>query len=755
MSNSDIISQELNERVRLLSSSTGKQDSYYQDTSYDDRETEGAGLLDFWRIIMVIRRWWWAIALIVTLITAITAVILFRITPIYKATTLLEVKQEERNIVDVSAVESVIADNEFLTTQIELLQSESLIQETIESLNLLSDPYLVDLDDETWALMPRERRLRALTKRFKRNLKVRPVGRSRLMELSFEHSDSSKSAQIANTMVETYLANGLTRKFEATAFARDFLRERLTTVRASLELAERSLVDYATENNLITANNENTRNNSSSLDMDSLQVLNSELTAASIARVEAQVAYEQSLQSQENTSRTALVGNESVEKLQSRLIELRAEYTNQLAFFKPQYPAMKELNDRIELFEKEIDLRSNEVTLAAQAELKMTFDRALAKEEDLIRRVSGLKGSVVDLREKSVDYNILKRQVETERTQYEALLQRLKEVSVADNLGSNLVEVVDQAQIPNQPFKPNRFQGIALALLLSSIFGFGAAYTLEGLDDHVKGPEDVKVKLGQVVMGVIPVSEIPEDFTLELADPRSSVAEAYASLRTNLQFSGSDGGPRVIQVTSTRSGEGKSVSSFATALRFAGVGKKVLLIDADMRLPTFSDMGGKSIGLSGVLTSLSDIAQEIIKTQHENLYLLPSGPIPPNPSEILAQDRFDQIIAYAREHFDYIMVDSPPVLGLADALILGAKVDATLLVVEAGQLRTPNVKTTIERLKGSGTKVLGVILTKYTATSQGYMDYYQYAYGDADKAYKAKSNKKKTKKIPKSKLNIT
>ena len=749
MSDSSPISQNLREHTEFNPTQRLNDAS-----AYDETQAEGGGLLDFWRIILVIRRWWWVIALIVALITAITAAILFRITPIYKATTLLEVKQEERNIVDVSAVDSVIADNEFLNTQIELLQSENLIKQTIENLNLLADPYFVDLDDEDWMAMPRDRRLRALVQRFKRNLRVKQVGRTRLMELSFEHSDPSKASLIANTIVDTYLDDGLSRKFESTAFARNFLRERLAAVRDSLETAERSLVAYATENNIITANNENTSNTSSSLDMDSLQVLSSELTAAGVARVEAQVAYEQSLLPEEGGMMTALLDNDAVEKLQSRLVELNDEYNQKRAFFKPAHPEMIELKTRIETFKKEIEQQSTEVTSAARMEAKLAYDRARAKEEDLSRRVAGLKGSVVDLREKSVDYNILKRQVETERTQYEALLQRLKEVSVADNLSSNLIEVVDKAQIPNLPFKPNRFQGIMLAFLLSSVVGFGAAYTLETVDDHVKGPEDVKKKLGQVVMGVIPIGELPDDFVAELANSRSAVAEAYASLRTNLQFSGPDGGPRVIQVTSTRSGEGKSVTSLATALRFAGVGKKVLLIDADMRLPTFSDLRASSIGLSGLLTSRADIGNEIVETSHANLSLLPSGPIPPNPSEILAQDRFNEIVDYARKYFDYILVDSPPVLGLADALILGANVDATVVVVESGNLRTPNVKITLERLMSSGTKVLGVVLTKYKANSLGYLDYYQYAYGDADEAYKPKSKKKTKAQAAKKKLDI-
>ena len=260
--------------------------------------TEDTGLLDPLYLFRVLRKWWWLIALIVTAVTAISTIILFRLTPIYKATTLLEIKQEERNIVDVSAVESVIVDKEFLTTQIELLKSESLIEETIESLNLLADPALVPIDDEGWVSLPREKRLRSLVQIFKRNLGVQPVNRSRLIELSFEHANARKSALIANTMAENFLTKGMSRKFNTTAFARNFLEERLEAVRTSLETAERDLVAYATESDIITVNSRGPGDNANSLDMDALRVLTAELTAAEISRVEAQAAYEESLKSQ-------------------------------------------------------------------------------------------------------------------------------------------------------------------------------------------------------------------------------------------------------------------------------------------------------------------------------------------------------------------------------------------------------------------------------------------------------------------------
>lgn len=701
------------------------------------------GLIDIRKIFVVLRRWWWLIALIMTAITLMTAVMLFRTTPIYKATSLLEIRQEERNVIDVSEIESVIVDQEFLNTQIELLQSESLIAETVQSLNLLTDPYLAPLGSESWAGLTRDQRLSTVVNSFENKLTVSVVGRSLLIRVSFEHPDANKAALITNALTENYINTGLARKFNATKFAREFLEDRLRTVRTSLEKAERELVAYATQNDIIIVDGEDTRESSGSLDMTALKTLNEALTTASLERVSAQTAYEQS----ESSSFSAdVLSNQALARLRADRVALNSEYLEKQAIFMPGFPEMVELKARIDLFDQEIATKTGEIVQAQREQLKREFEQAQVREQDLRARVAALKVSVVDVREKSIDYNIFKRQVETERTQYDALLQRLKEVSVSDDLGSNLVEVVDTAQAPRNPFKPNRMRGIALALLLSGALGFGVAYILELMDNHVKGPEDVKSKLGQILMGAIPLTKTPDDLLQTLSDPQSGLAESYGSLRTNLQYSGPDGGPRVIQMTSTRSGEGKSVTSLAIALRFAGAGKKTLLIDADMRLPTFlANPAQPTIGLSGVLTTRTDIAREIQTTTHNNLDLLPSGSGVPNPAELLSSARFDELLAHARSSYDYVVVDGPPVLGLADAPVIGAKVDATLMIVESKGLRTPNIKAAIERLSYSGTKILGVVLTKYKAQSKGYGDYYQYAYGDAANTYKTPKKQTKTK----------
>ncbi|MEM7727806.1 MAG: polysaccharide biosynthesis tyrosine autokinase [Pseudomonadota bacterium] len=680
---------------------------------------QSGGIIQIGYLIGVALRRWWIIALIGTLITSAAIVLLMRATPIYSAKGLLEVRQAERNVINVSEVESVVADQEFLTTQVELLQSDTIIEDTIESMNMLDE--LLDAVDDA-VPQSRDMRMQLAMEVFKGSLSVRSVGRSRLIQVSFEHPDPQVAADTVNTLTDVYIAGAIDRRFSATEYARDFLETRLGTVRKSLEEAERQLVSYAIANDIILVDNEAANNSSETLDGSALRTLSEQLNEATSERIAAQNNFEQS---KTEAFASQFLGDDELSRLREERIKLTSEYRDKLATFRPEYPEMQELQERIALFNREIEQRAASIVGAKRAELERDFNLARMFEQDLAARVETLKNNVTDMRSKSINYNILLRQVETERAQYEALLQRLKEVSVTDNLGSNLVEIVDRARPPLEPAKPNKPLGALLAAIFSGLLGFAVAYIVDILDNRIKKPEDVKEKLSQIILGVIPVTQDSEEIVDELENPQSIIAEAYATLRTNVQHSGADGGPRVIQTTSTRSGEGKSASSLGLALRMAGVGHRVLLIDADMRRPTFLNPAA-SVGLSGVLTTTTDFAGAITPTKFDNMWLLPSGSHVPNPSELLASSRFDKLLAYCRKEYDYVFLDSPPVLGLADALILGGKADASLMVVEAGTQRTPNVKDSLNRLANGGAKILGVVLTKFKMQSARYDQYYNY-----------------------------
>lgn len=701
------------------------------------------------KLYTLFKKWWWAISLIAVLSAVGTYFYTGRITPEFRGKVTVEVKQKEQTIVNVEGIQSVTANQEFLKTQIELLKSRKLMLAVAEQLNLASAKDMLSSEE---LMLPREKRLKEVVDILQERLTVLPVGRSRLITISFEHPNKERTALIPNTIIDTFISDTDQGKIDSTDRAKSFLKDQLQLAKESLGHAEEQLISYAEKNNLLILGNDENKNISSSLDTEALIQLNSELTIAKTARIKAEQAF---LLIKLEGGGVETISDDTILKLKNQKIELESEYAENATIYKPAHPKMLQLQSRIDLYKDKIAQRAGQIREKNLSKYRTEYELALKLENSLKQRVDKLKKSVIDLRTKSIEYSLLRRNVEIERTQYNSILQRLKEVSVSDDLGSNLVQVVDYAEVPVAPFKPNRLFLSFLAGLLAVALAAALAFAFDFFDDRIKVPDDVKNKLNQILMGVIPVIKNDDDFEEILADPQSVIAEAYATLRTNLQYSGPNGGPRVIQITSTRASEGKSTSSFGLALRLAGTGSRTLLIDADLRRPTFKGIKGK-IGLSDLLTSNASLSAAIINSKFDkNLNFITSGVTVVNPSEILSTNRLDELIEIARNEYDHVIIDSPPVLGLADAPTIGAKVDATLVVVEAEKLYTKNVIASLDRLKISGTNILGIVLTKLNSSKTTYGEYY-YSYNYSNLAsQKHKRKGGKSTQLPKRKLDIS
>jgi capsular exopolysaccharide synthesis family protein len=317
--------------------------------------------------------------------------------------------------------------------------------------------------------------------------------------------------------------------------------------------------------------------------------------------------------------------------------------------------------------------------------------------------------------------------VDTNRALYDALLQRYKEIGVGAGVGTTTVSIVDRAEPPGGPYKPNLMLNLLIGLALGLAAGLGAALALEFLNDTIKTPDDVREKLRLPSLGIIPKKKGSDALAEELKDQSSAISEAYFSLRTSLQFTTDSGAPKSLLITSTRAAEGKSSTTLALAQNFARLGNKVLLIDGDLRKPAFVTGVEPDEGLSKLLTNAEPLDKHILQTQFEKLWLLPCGPLPPNPAELLASPRLKAILAEALTRFDMVIVDGPPVLGLADGPLLSGVCRATLLVVESGKTRTKAALDAITRLKASGGHIVGAVLTKFRAQAHGYG--YGYGYG--------------------------
>ena len=681
-------------------------------------------LAEVWRVLT---KWWWLIAsvVVVCLLAAVAASLM--VAPEYRAQTVLEVNREGVQAVQMGQVDAMqIGDREFMTTQAGLLRSRALAERVARSLNIAANADYVPQD------LPRDARDRIAADMVAASVTVNPIRDSRLIELTVEHTDPQLTARIADAYADNFIQSNLERRFEATSYARNFLEQRLATIRNRLEETERQLVAYAQAQGIVTLNVDSGTGeggrSEQSLDAASLVALDNALNEARAERI----AAEQTLRQARARASTQVIENPTVQTLTSRRAELQAEYQEKLGLFQPDYPAMQQLRARIAALDSAIA----QATRSVGSSLEGEYQAAVGRERQLQAQVDRLRGAVMDLRERSIQYTILQREVDTNRALYDALLQRYKEVGVGSGVGTNVVSVIDRAQVPGAPFKPNLPFNIFVGLIAGLIIGVGSAFALEWMDDTIKTPDDVTAKLGIPALGVIPKADKNTPIQEQLADSRSQVSEAYQSVRTSLQFSTAHGVPKSLLITSTRASEGKSSTALAIAQMMASLGAKVLLVDGDLRKPTFKGPQGQSTGLSDILAGAATLEGTVHATGQEGLSLLPAGHVPPNPAELLATGRFAEVLAEAGERFDHVVVDGAPVLGLADAPLLAYPAEGTIMVIESGAIRRAAVLNAVKRLKAADARIVGAVITKFNATASGYGYGYGYGYGDDSYSYR-------------------
>jgi capsular exopolysaccharide synthesis family protein len=489
------------------------------------------------------------------------------------------------------------------------------------------------------------------------------------------------------------------------------------------------VVEYAQQQGIINTGSNGgtdgktvTSGDTNSLQGESLVQLNSALAAATARRVAAEGAYREAVA----TGPTSDV-NASVQPLRQQLATLQSEYQQKREFMKPEHPEMVSLQAQITELQRQISTQLSQASSGRLNGLLADYRAALSAEQALQARVGQLKGDVLNLRGRSIQYTILQREVDTNRSLYDALLQRYKQIGVAGGVGMAPVSIVDRAQLPTSPVKPNVLVNLIIGMGAGLLAGLAGAVGLEFLNDTIKTREDVRKKLSLPCLGTVPKTGLRDSFIDDLKNPTSMISEAYSAIVAALRFSTEDGMPKVLLVTSTRSGEGKSSTALAIAQNFARRERRVLLIDSDLRKPAFKTTHDR-IGLSKLLTANDSLNDHVVETQHRSLWLLPSGPLPPNPADLLSTGRIRKIIAEAREAFDLVVIDGPPTLGLADAPLLASAAGSALFVIESGKTRTRAAIEALNRLEATGTRLVGAALTKSQDSGDGY-GYAGYGYG--------------------------
>ena len=655
---------------------------------------------------------------------AIGIIVSLSTTPMYRAGATLEVNSEPTQIIQVGNVQpAAIGDESFIATQIGVLQSRSLAERVARQLNLASNPAVVDQS------LPLGQRQNIATGKVMGGFNAEPIRASRLVSLTFNSPDPQIAARVANGYAENFISSNLERRFETTAYARAFLEKRIAAVKSRLEQSERQLVNYARAQGIVDLSGSSTTGTGGgSLATSSLTALNDALSQAQVQRIDA----EQKLrQARESSARAAAVTNPAVQSMRLDLAKLESQYQENLSVYKPDYPAMVRLQQQIAATRANVARESQNLSGNVTQTLEADYRTALARERQLQARVAQLRSSALDLRGRSIQYTILQREVDTNRSLYDGLLQRFKEVGVAGGVGENLISIVDRAEVPGAPYSPRLFLNMLAGLIGGLLLGAGYAFGKEFVDDKIETPDDLEQKLGLRPLGVIPRFGKNDRFVKLISEPRSPVFEAYQSAVTSLRFSTSEGTPKTLLITSSRPSEGKSSSSLALAQAFARSGKRTVLVDADMRMPTFVPDTKDSYGLSNLLTGDTDIDRTIYGAKLENLFFLSSGPIPPNPAELLSGHRFVEVLEELAGKFDQVVIDGPPVLGLADAPLLASSVRGVVMVFESGGIRRQVASTALGRLRAANANIVGAMLTKFNdkRIGQGYGYGYGYEYG--------------------------
>ncbi|HEY0114518.1 MAG TPA: polysaccharide biosynthesis tyrosine autokinase, partial [Allosphingosinicella sp.] len=682
----------------------------------NDRDASGGGSSELGAINILLTIWAWRWLVLGGIMLGVAGGVLATLltTPTYRAVTTLELNSPAFEVMqDEQSMKTSANDREFLETQYGLLQSRALAQRVVQELNLVSDANVAPAEGS------REERQRALTNQIVTNIQVMPNVGSRLVDVAYVADDPTFAARVANGLAEGFINSGLERRYQSSSYARDFLQRQIGIVRQELENTERQLVAYAQQQGIINTATSSVpgqagaASDANSPTGDSLIALNRELAQATARRI----AAEQRFRQVQSAGATAEV-SERTATLRNQLATAQAEYQDKLALFQPDYPQMVQLRQRIGSLEQAINNETSNVRAGRIGTLRSEFNAAAAEERALAGRVAGLQSAVLNLRGRTIQYNILQRDVDTNRALYDALLQRYKEIGVAGGVGASQASIVDRAEVPTVPYKPNIMLNVLLGFVLGLVTGVGLALALEFLNDTIKSPDDVREKLQLAFLGGIPAST--GKAVAEIGFANTPISEAYFSAITSLQFTTESGAPKVLLVTSTRAAEGKSTSSFAIATSFARLGRRVLLIDADMRKPAFVTGNEKKDGLANLLTNRDPLSAHVISVENANLHLLPCGPLPPNPAELLSSARLEAILAEATSEYDMVIIDSPPILGLADTPLLSSMASATLMVIEAGKTRTRAASEALGRLRQSGANVVGALLTRYKHDAIGY-----------------------------------
>jgi capsular exopolysaccharide synthesis family protein len=753
------------------------------DNQFDPQEHEQEiHLRDYFRVL---RKRKMTIILCLVLVVLSTLIFTLTATPIYKSTAKVIIEKENPNVLSFEEVMAVDAsDTEYYQTQYKIIESRKIARDVIARLDLAEHPIfapreekerswfsgltigareaLADWKDNVLSLLntgdQNEASLekspsddQALVNAFLDRLSVEPVRNSRLVHVSFESPDPRLAAKVSNAVARAYMQHNLDMKLGAIRDATMWLNERVAEEREKVEQAERNLQKYKEKHGIVTGFS----TESEQITAQKLAEINRQVVEAEARRVEAETRFKQTRELLRKgvslDSIPAILNNELIQEMKQSEVELSKRMSELSGRYGPNHPRIKAIRSELETLDRKKQAEINKVIRSLENE----YEVARAREKSLKNSLAQLKGEAQELNEKAIEYGVLKREAESARQMYDLLIKRFKETSMSEEIKTGNIKIMDQAEVPRNPVKPNGKRNMLLSLVLGLMLGVGGAFFLEYLDNTVKSPEDVKNYLHVPYLAPVPIIK-DDQGTPDLVShlhPKSTASEAFRGLRTNILFSSADHPPQVILVSSPGPGDGKTLSSINLAITMAQYGSKVLLLDGDLRRPRIHKVFGLSRdnGVSNVLAgSVDQNAAVIQSTDIPNLSVITSGPVPPNPSELLGSKRMTKFLDMLRERYDRIIIDCTPVTAVTDASVLASFVDGVVLILRANESTKEVARSALESLDRVQAKVLGVVLNAVDLSKESsyYYHYYYYYYGeDGGKKKKRSKRRKKTKEL--------
>ncbi len=745
------------------------------------KERKEIDLLDIWRIALKRK---WIILAAVAVIVIIAALYSFSQVPLYRANATILIENPASGMLEIQdafrnpTYTGYGYAGVYFNTQLRLLNSRSLAERVARRMNLAerlqrsrteesgknifrmfkdfislrwifskkrsSGDEDISSDLMMFDINPNERYAFTVMG----GLRVQPVEETRLVQLGYVSSDPVLAADIINAVAEEFINYSVEMRYEATQQASEFLSEQIAQLRSDLSAKERELQKYGEEKKLLYLDDRE------SSVVTKFGDLNSAYTQAQIDRIRAEASYRE-LRDLSLDSMPQHVSNPVIQNMKTEYTRLLSTYEERLKTFKPTYPEMERLRARLDSMETQL---STEISKAREAALS-DYRAAANKEQSLAELVEEQRQDVVRSNNNAILYNSLRIEVENKRELLNSLVARQNETLVSarlKGLKSSNIKIIDRALVPGGPFSPNTQRNLAMALLLGLFIGVGAAFFIDYLDNTVKGPEDAERVVDLPSLGVISYVSLggkgkrtaysaysysygteenlkmPKIKQFELINhhhPKLSIAEEYRTLRTSIMFSHADEEPRAIAFSSAFPQEGKTSTLVNTGVSFAQLQKKVVLIDADMRKPRLHHIFNMRnlIGLSSYLTGKEGAGEIVQQSPLENIWVVPSGPHPPNPAELLESKRMKQLVQELKQRFDFVLLDTPPVLAVVDAVMAAAAADAAVMVVRVNKTTRKALSGAIQALTKSKAGIIGIVYNEMDIKGGGsYSPYHGY-----------------------------